>query len=229
MQLLLENFQNRKFHLKVDKMNLSTLIKKYKEKEHEIEKRILEFKKNQKNLNSITEELAFCIFAANSKAIAAYRAQKELASSKLLDSNNAKKISFILKKSGVRFHNKKAKYFILSKKRLLTKEFLEIIKKTKNEFELREFVIKNSLGLGLKEASHFLRNIHLCSNLAILDRHILKKLKEYKIIKKIPKNLNRKNYLEIEKRMQRFSKKIKIPLNRLDLYFWSEQTGYIFK
>ena len=211
-------------------MDEKKLIENYNEKSKEIDKRILEFKKNKENVKSIKEELAFCIFAANSKAIAAYAAQKQLLVSKLLDSEDHKKISFILKNCGVRFHNKKAKYFVLSRKRLIEGKLLyKIIKNAKNEFELRELIMKNSIGLGLKEASHFLRNIYLSKNLAILDRHILKKLKEYKVIKKIPKNLNRKSYLEIERRMQEFSKKINIPLNKLDLYFWSEQTGFIFK
>ncbi|MFN3910047.1 MAG: DNA lyase, partial [Candidatus Anstonellaceae archaeon] len=90
-------------------------------------------------------------------------------------------------------------------------------------------LVKEIDGLGLKEASHFLRNIGMMKNLAILDRHILKCLKYYGVIKEIPKTLTKKNYLEIEKRMIEFSKKIKIEPAKIDLLFWSEQTGYVFK
>ena len=89
--------------------------------------------------------------------------------------------------------------------------------------------MKNVNGLGYKETSHFLRNIGLGKNFAILDRHILKNLKRYGVIKSIPKTLTRKKYLEIERKMKKFSEKIKIPLAELDLLFWSEETGEIFK
>ena len=36
-------------------------------------------------------------------------------------------------------------------------------------------------------------------------------------------------YLEIEDRMREFSRKVGIPIEELDLLFWSKQTGYVFK
>ena len=41
-----------------------------------------------------------------------------------------------------------------------------------NEFEKREWVVKNVKGLRYKEDSHFLRNIDY-KNIAIIDFHIL--------------------------------------------------------
>ncbi len=98
----------------------------------------------------------------------------------------------------------------------------------KNPFESRELIVKHVKGLGYKEASHFLRNIGF-RNLAILDRHILKNLQKLKVIHKIPSNLNKKNYLLIEKKFYNFSKKIKIHMDELDLLFWSIETGKVFK
>jgi thermostable 8-oxoguanine DNA glycosylase len=54
-------------------------------------------------------------------------------------------------------------------------------------------------------------------------------LKEYGVIEEIPEVLTKKNYLEIEKKMKEFAKLIRIPLDELDLLFWSEETGFIFK
>ncbi len=84
-------------------------------------------------------------------------------------------------------------------------------------------------GLGYKEASHFLRNIGLGFDLAILDRHIMRNLLKYGVIDKIPECITKKCYLSLENEMKKFSDKIDIPLADLDLLFWSEETGEIFK
>ena len=89
------------------------------------------------------------------------------------------------------------------------------------------YLVKNVKGLGLKEASHFLRNTGH-ENLAILDRHILKNLAKLNIIE-LPKTLTPKIYFEIENKFQNFSKEVNIPMDELDLLFWSMETGEIFK
>jgi N-glycosylase/DNA lyase len=95
---------------------------------------------------------------------------------------------------------------------------------------VRDWLVENIKGYGYKEASHFLRNIGLGRDIAILDRHILKNLKRYGVISKIPDSVgSRKVYLDIEERMRRFSKRSGIPMDALDLVFWSMQTGFIFK
>src|SRR3989344_4057073 len=83
-------------------------------------------------------------------------------------------------------------------------------------------------GIGLKESSHYLRNIGY-RNLAILDRHILKNLLEYKVINEIPKTLTKKKYYEIESRFKGFSRQINISMDELDLLFWSIETGEVFR
>ena len=66
-------------------------------------------------------------------------------------------------------------------------------------------------------------------NLAILDRHILKNLVRHKVIKELPPTLTPKRYLAIEQQFQQFASKIGISMDALDLLFWSEETGEIFK
>ena len=94
---------------------------------------------------------------------------------------------------------------------------------------MREFLVNNVKGFGMKEASHFMRNIGLGKDLAILDRHILKNLKLYGVVDEIPNSLTQKKYLNIEAKFREFSEKIQIPMDELDLLFWSEETGEIFK
>ena len=76
--------------------------------------------------------------------------------------------------------------------------------------------------------SHFLRNIGH-RNLAILDRHILKNLHKLNVINEIPATLTPKKYFEIENKFIEFSNKVNISMDELDLLFWSQETGEVFK
>lgn len=96
-------------------------------------------------------------------------------------------------------------------------------------FEKRELLIANVPGYGLKEATHFLRNIGKNESLAILDRHILRNLYTYGAIPAIPENLSKKTYYRIENQFKEFAKNVGIPLDELDLLFWSMETGIILK
>jgi N-glycosylase/DNA lyase len=95
--------------------------------------------------------------------------------------------------------------------------------------EMREWLVSNLKGIGYKEASHFLRNIGFGKDIAILDRHILKNLKKHGVIREVPKTLTPKKYKEIENQMRDFSRKVRIPIEDMDLLFWSEETGEVFK
>jgi len=89
--------------------------------------------------------------------------------------------------------------------------------------------VENVKGLGYKEASHFLRNIGLGEDLAILDRHILKNLALLGVIAEVPESPSKRLYLEIEKQMTAFSCKVGIPMGQLDLLLWYKEAGEIFK
>ena len=98
-----------------------------------------------------------------------------------------------------------------------------------NPKEMRDFLVRNIRGMGYKEGSHFLRNIGLGRDLAILDSHILKNLFALGVIDELPKGLTKRKYLEIEERMRNFSRKIGIRMDYLDLILWYRETGKIFK
>jgi N-glycosylase/DNA lyase len=100
--------------------------------------------------------------------------------------------------------------------------------RTAEPTQLRESVLNTVSGLGMKEASHFLRNIGV-RGLAILDRHIFKHLHSLKVIKAIPTSVTPKRYLEIEAAWKKYSNQLDISLDELDLLFWSMETGEILK
>ncbi len=194
-----------------------------------IEKRLGEFVEVFKvgKDNDIFAELVFCLLTPQSKAKSCWAAVNELTSKKLLHTGSSAQIAKVLQ-SKTRFHNNKAKYVVLARK-LFQKGITSTIKSFSNIHDLREWLVVNVKGMGYKEAGHFLRNIGFGKDIAILDRHILKNLKQIGVIKEMPKTLSKKVYFDIEKKMLKFAKKIGIPADHLDLLFWSKQTGEIFK
>jgi len=81
-------------------------------------------------------------------------------------------------------------------------------------------------GFGLKESSHFLRNIGF-RGYGILDRHVFKHLLKLKVIGRMPKSLTEKRYYSIEKKWKKYSESVGISIDELDLLFWSMETGEI--
>jgi N-glycosylase/DNA lyase len=151
-----------------------------------VEQRIAEFKKAGKSPGGkIFSELCYCILTANSTAercIAVQKAaEKEFA--KLPEQELAKR----LKSLGARFHTKRAGYIC------------EARKHGKNLQKSRDWLVKNVKGLGMKEASHFLRNIGF-TDVAIIDFHIIDILVKHGLIKRT-KTLIRQKYLEIEEEL----------------------------
>ena len=95
--------------------------------------------------------------------------------------------------------------------------------------DIRNHLVKKIKGLGMKESSHFLRNIGF-KNVAIIDFHIMDLLARNGLIEK-PKNksLTPKKYLEIENVLKKIAKETGLNLGELDLYLWYEETGKILK
>lgn len=214
-------------------MNTFDHIKRmYSSKSQGICSRLKEFKKmwSEKNDEEIFAELAFCILTPQSHAKACWNAIGRLREKGILLKGDAQQIGKRLR--GVRFHNKKSEYIVRARKFFMNNGTV-CIKPALSQFrdmcKCREWLVKNVIGLGYKEASHFLRNIGFGEKIAILDRHILKNLKQLGIIKEIPQSMSRAKYLQIEKNMVKFAKQIDIPVSNLDLLFWYKETGEIFK
>jgi N-glycosylase/DNA lyase len=92
---------------------------------------------------------------------------------------------------------------------------------------MRDWLVKNVKGLGMKESSHFLRNVGY-KDLAIIDFHIVDLLEREKLIER-PKTITPKKYLEIEETLTKLGEKTSLNLAELDLYLWYLETGKILK
>ena len=174
---------------------------------------------------SLFAEMVFCIFTPQSNARSCWEAVERLCSKNLLLKGDAPLVARHLK--GVRFHHTKARRAVQARKRFSL--FLLQLRKTTHAQDLRQWLVKNIPGLGYKEASHFLRNIGFGEDLAILDRHIMRNLREFGIIPVIPSSISRKTYLEMEEKMKRWAEQIHIPLSHLDLVLWFREKKEIFK
>lgn len=194
-------------------------------------KRLSEFEQTyKKGDKEIFRELCFCILTANASARGGMKAIEALGDS--IFSGTEKQVSNALHKCGYRFWRKRANYIVETRRFMQNhckmKLKKEIEKKKENPEELRAFFAKNAKGIGMKEASHFLRNIGF-KEYAILDKHIVNCLYEARVFENNEKPKNRKKYLEMEEKMKEFSKKINVPMAELDLILWSSKTGEILK
>lgn len=206
------------------------VIAEYARKRSKIRKRLKEFREVWLQPDRrIFSELCFCICTPQSKAVYCDKAVSFLEKSGALFKGNINQIRKGLK--AVRFPNNKSKYIFEARKLFFTNGDIKVKDKinTDNIFETRKWFVKNVKGLGFKEASHFLRNIGFGRDLAILDVHILKNMIRHGVISGVPKSMTESRYLHLEDELRRFSKNITIPMDELDLLFWSSETGEIFK
>ena len=192
----------------------NNLLSTYNQKKQEIKSRLTDFK----NLPAEKqfEEFQFCLLTPQSNAQRCWQAVEFI--TKLKNPTHEQVLEILSKKT--RFHNTKAKRILNAKE---TWKKIQPLFTQKNTVELRNQISKEVNGYGLKEASHFLRNIGLSNNqIAILDRHILRNLKVEKI-------KSQKHYLEVEQQFLNHAKSINILPDELDLLWWSQENGEIFK
>jgi N-glycosylase/DNA lyase len=204
----------------------------YKTIKGDIEKQIAGFKAIWKRGNSeeLFTELAFCILTPQSKARSGWQAICNLKDKNLLLCGKYSDVNKEL--NIVRFKNKKAEYLIEAREKFVSNGnagLKELLSRFPSVYEKREWLVKEVKGYGYKEASHFLRNVGLGDEIAILDRHILKNLKLFNVIEKIPESITRKKYFEIENQLKKFAKDIKIPAGHLDFILWYKEAGEVFK
>ena len=218
--------------MKVNK-ELDREIKKiYKEIGSEVDKRLDEFKEvwDKGSEEDIFAEVAFCVLTPQSKARNAWKAIGILRENGLLLNGEAGEIAEHL--NIVRFKNNKAKYLV-ELRSLMTRDGKlmpkTILAEKGDVFQKRKWIFDNIKGMGMKEANHLLRNLGFGSDIAILDRHILRNIAALGVIDEVPKSITEKNYYEIENKMREYSKISKITMDKLDLILWYKEAGEIFK
>ena len=199
----------------MDKEYAKHLMGIYKDKIlHERMKRRLEYFERvykRENDKRLFAELAFCICTPQTKARSGAAAIIDLYNHNLLFKGSEESIANILIKH-VRFHNMKARNIVLARKlyfpkeKFILRERIDDAIKNDSIVSLRNELAKEVKGYGLKEASHFLRNIGFGQKIA-----------------------TKNNYMSCESNLVEYSKKEKIPMEYLDFVFWYDATNDIFK
>jgi N-glycosylase/DNA lyase len=185
--------------------------------------RISEFKAlGEKGDLEIFKELCFCILTANFDAKRAIRIQEDIKDGFFTLSEDGLKKR--LKELGYRFPNIRASFIVKAREH---KDGLRKILREKKGQRLREHFEKNVKGLGIKESSHFLRNVGVL-DFAIVDFHIVDLLEGYGLFER-PKSMTRKKYLEAERVLGEIAERAGLSQGELDMYLWYIETGKILK
>jgi N-glycosylase/DNA lyase len=212
------------------KEKLALLIKNMKadpKLRKEVGNRISEFKEiHSKNSQDWFRELVYCILTAYSSAQMGEKCVEKLTSEGFLYEGNVEEITFFLKIQGHRFAFKRADYILNARK--YQDNLKKIIQSQSSVYEAREWLVKHIKGFGMKEASHFLRNVGYL-NLAIIDRHILSNMMDVDLIDPSHRSLTRRRYLEYEKILSEVAKIVNMELGEMDLYLWYKKTGKVMK
>jgi len=197
---------------------------------YEIDK-ILEFYENKKekiksfintcNYNDdecLFGELCFSILTSQSRARNCRDAINKLKANNLLLTGSLEEVRSHL--NGVRFPDVKAKYILEAREKL--PELKNMLKADPKG--LREWLIENVKGIGIKQSANFMRNIGF-KGLPIIDIHVQNFLRKIGYNKYKPGGLTKKQYVELESKFLELSKELKIPPEELDIAIWLYQSG----
>jgi N-glycosylase/DNA lyase len=200
------------------------LLDAYKKFENIITNRLNEFQNIKQEL--VFYEFCFCIMTPQSSARNAWQVQNKLIEKDFINTKFNPLPILKDKNYYIRFHNVKSQRLLNAidyKPRLD-----EILNANIEQYEKRKLIKSEFVGLGMKEASHFLRNIGY-KHLAIIDRHILRMLVKCGVLINTVAPKNEKQYLEIEQKIIDFSNKINIDMDILDLLFFAYSSGEVLK
>lgn len=181
-----------------------------------IDSRIKEFSNIPRSFEDLFRELVFCILTAGTSAELGIKTINHLGDTIFHgpETDIREKL-----KEVYRFHTLRAGYIYKARE-----SFKEI---DLEHPEVRFHLVQKIKGIGMKEASHFLRNIGY-KDYAIIDFHIIDILSDYGLIEK-PKTLTPKKYIEIENILKELAAKTNLSLGELDLYLWYKETGKVLK
>jgi len=190
---------------------------------------------------SLWKHLCLCILSSNvtfelAKSAALRLAEQGILHQRYLLENRkalktirqelSKSIYLPCKKDGTfrkyRFPTRRSKDIVHAAHIMYANEYTirKYLKEAPTETQARNHLSEIVPGLGLKESSHFLRNIRYSSSLAIIDAHIMRFLQELGLISCETHSVTPIEYMYLEKLMQYISKCNGLDLSILDNAIW---------
>lgn len=196
---------------------LKNFLKFYDENKTRIKGFLDEFEKNPED-KQMFGELVFCLCTPQSKAKYCRAFVESVKSDNTIFSLNLE--GFRRRMEGIRFSDRKAEFIIEARNK-----FPKIREKiNSNDVDLREWLIKNVKGLGMKESAHVLRNLGY-KGLVMIDVHVQRFLRKMDLYNSEKKSLTKKQYEELEQKFLELSDKLKIPPEELDIAIWLYESG----
>jgi N-glycosylase/DNA lyase len=190
--------------------------------------------------DALWSEMCLCILSSNVNYQTAISAHQQLCAKGLIDKerlskNCQKPISFELsrpiflpiRKDGsfrrYRFPNIRAANLVRAHDYIYRRNagLFEILNYGISDRMVRTELAENLPGIGLKEASHFLRNIRFSDSLAIIDTHVLHFLRQFGFGKISINRIGPKEYLKLEEIMRSISSASNFSLSILDMAIWN--------
>lgn len=213
-------------------LTVKELKRVYVAKRREIRDRLAEFALVGRTgtPETLFEELTFCIFTAGASARMGLRSVESIRP--ILMSGSVQDIQRALA-GRHRFPNNRGAYVYETREYLREHcglRLQEALTSLALADERRDFLAanRNVRGIGYKEASHFLRNIGY-RGYAILDKHVLTRLAELKVIETPKPPSTKSGYVATEEKLKSFADSIGIDFDELDLLLWYTKTGEILK
>ena len=219
-------------------MNRKQIKQHYREQQDVIDQRLQSFKQLRDSSNRRKfQELVFVLLTSQTSAKEAWNAAEKLGQLELLENGSKQEIIQVLENFDIQYEKKKAGYIVENRKLLSQPTLQNPEKRLKLEERIntndlestRLWLAENMKGIGMKGASHFLRNIGYGNSFAIVSNHIITVLHELGFKEKPEPPQNREEYLEAEETVQNLAEQLSIDVKALDLVLWSMKTGEVFK
>ncbi len=181
------------------------------------------------------EELVCCVLSSQVKFELSQVVTQNLKHHDLLDlkisgSSYEKRLAGLLKTPVMvedrsvkyRFPNSKAKQIATAWKNIYGNgaTLRGMLYKSSEPSELRIALVKLVPGLGMKQASMYLRNVSSSFELAVIDSHVLNYMNAMCLVKKVPASISKAQYLVKESMLTKYVEKFGYPVGCVDYAIW---------
>lgn len=133
-----------------------------------------------------------------------------------------------------RFPNTKAKQIAAARKNIYGVDncLRELLNTFSDPSALRTALVKLVPGIGMKQASMFLRNVSNSFELAVIDSHVLNYMNVIDLVKKVPSTISNTQYLIKENMLTEHAEKFGYPVGCVDYAIWivmrvARRAGYL--
>lgn len=133
-----------------------------------------------------------------------------------------------------RFPNIKAKQIATARKNIYGEggSLRAALNEISDPADIREFLVESVPGVGMKQASMYLRNVRNSYDLAIIDTHVLNYMRMNDLTLKKSNSISKTQYLTKESTLVKYSSKFGYPVGCVDYAIWivmrvARKEGYL--